>query len=188
MSGWAGRSSSSWERCSPASPATWVCGLRCAATCGWPRPRMIPVSKRPCASPSAPVGSRVCSPSASVCWVPRSLCSSTRGRPPRSSRASALVPPSSPCSCAWVAESSPRPRMLAPISSARLSRASPRMIHAMLQPSLTTWATTWATAPAWPRTSLSPTPSRSLPRSSWARLPSVSWDSCCPSSSPPSAW
>ena len=46
----------------------------------------------------------------------------------------------------------------APISWARSSTTSPRTTPAMPPRSRTTWATTWATAPAWPRTSSSPTP------------------------------
>src|SRR4051794_9779676 len=62
------------------------------------------------------------------------------------------------CSCAWVAASSPRQPMSAPIWSARWSRTSPRTIRATPRPSRTTSATTSGTAPAWPPTSSSRTP------------------------------
>ncbi len=51
-----------------------------------------------------------------------------------------------------------------PTWSARSSRAFRRTIRAMPRPSPTTWATTSATAPVWPLTSSSRTPSRSSPR------------------------
>ena len=74
------------------------------------------------------------------------------------SRASASVPPCSPCSCESVAASSPRRPTSAPTSSARSSRTSPRTTRATRPPSPTTWATTSATAPAWRPTCSSRTP------------------------------
>ena len=123
--------------------------------------------------PSAPGPSRECCASASDCSGPRSSSSSSRTPPP-------------PCwsgfgfGASLIAlfmrvgrrASSPRPPTWVPTSWARSRRASPRTTPATRRPSPTTWATTWATAPAWRRTSSSPTSSPSWPPSSWATRPS----------------